>query len=283
MTVYKDDANLKALWSMDEATGATRLDYTPNNNDLADNNNVAQNAVDFKEGTASAEFTAASLMHLTITDVLQTGLDLTPPFSIVLWLKFHAAVGSTEGVLGKGNGAGNLQYQLYRQSSAPGVLRFRVSTDGLAWTSFDSDSGTAANVWMHVGVVLDGVDVRFYRNGASDTAAPIGFVAAIHNDTEDYIVGDRGHGAGVYLHGQIDELAIFNRALSSVEVNSIFTEGIATPSAAGAAVEAPAEQLPRDLMYIEQVTFTEPYRCTLVGGDDQRLEVYLTQRGLPKS
>jgi len=37
----------------------------------------------------------------------------------------------------------------------------------------------------------------------------------------------------------------------------------------------------KDLMYIEQVTFTEPYNVTLIGDDDQRLSVYLAQRGLP--
>lgn len=37
----------------------------------------------------------------------------------------------------------------------------------------------------------------------------------------------------------------------------------------------------RDLMYIEQTTFTEPYGLDLVGEDDQRLKVYLAQRGLP--
>lgn len=34
------------------------------------------------------------------------------------------------------------------------------------------------------------------------------------------------------------------------------------------------------LMYIEQTTFTEPYGLQLVGGDDERLAVYLAQRGL---
>lgn len=37
----------------------------------------------------------------------------------------------------------------------------------------------------------------------------------------------------------------------------------------------------KDLMYIEQVTFIEPYTVNLVGDDDQRLSVYLAQRGLP--
>lgn len=37
----------------------------------------------------------------------------------------------------------------------------------------------------------------------------------------------------------------------------------------------------RDLMYIEQTTFSEPYGLDLVGEDDQRLKVFLAQRGLP--
>ena len=37
----------------------------------------------------------------------------------------------------------------------------------------------------------------------------------------------------------------------------------------------------RDLMYIEQVKFTEPYGLELVGGNDQRLNIFLARRGLP--
>lgn len=36
-----------------------------------------------------------------------------------------------------------------------------------------------------------------------------------------------------------------------------------------------------DNMYIEQMTFREPYGLQLVGGDDERLAVFLKQRGLP--
>lgn len=37
----------------------------------------------------------------------------------------------------------------------------------------------------------------------------------------------------------------------------------------------------KDTMYIEQMTFREPYGVQLVGNDDERLEVFLAQRGLP--
>ncbi len=37
----------------------------------------------------------------------------------------------------------------------------------------------------------------------------------------------------------------------------------------------------KDLTYLEQTTFTEPYAVKFVGGDDERLPVFLAQRGLP--
>lgn len=36
-----------------------------------------------------------------------------------------------------------------------------------------------------------------------------------------------------------------------------------------------------DDMYVEQATFREPYQLQLVGGDDERLSIFLKQRGLP--
>lgn len=36
-----------------------------------------------------------------------------------------------------------------------------------------------------------------------------------------------------------------------------------------------------DDMYIEQITYIAPYGLTLIGGDDQRLSIYLSQKGLP--
>lgn len=44
---------------------------------------------------------------------------------------------------------------------------------------------------------------------------------------------------------------------------------------------APETIVGRNLMYVEQVTYREPYGLQLVGGDDERLEVFLAQRGLP--
>jgi len=67
--VYEDDSRLAGYWKLTEATGATRLDTTANNNDLTDINTVVKVA-------NGADFEFASSQYLTITDAAQTGLDL---------------------------------------------------------------------------------------------------------------------------------------------------------------------------------------------------------------
>jgi len=234
MAIYKDDARLIALWSLDEASGNARLDYTPNNNDLTDATTVANDAADKQEGAASADFIAANSEQLTIADGSQTGLD--NPRTIVFWVKFDRAGGNTEGVLGKGMTEGIYQYQVYRQSGDPYEIRIRISSDGENFSNFDADSGTSENTWYHIGIVLTGTQVIHYRNGASDSASPGAWSSATYNGTGTFVVGDRANGAGVFIDGHIDEVAIFNAALSADDIADIYNNGIQDPPAGGGTV-----------------------------------------------
>ena len=234
MAIYKDNANLVALWSLDEASGEARLDYTPNNNDLADATTVANDAADKQEGAASADFIAANSEFLSLADAAQTGLD--DPRTIVFWVKFDRAGGNTEGVLGKGMTEGIYQYQVYRQSGDPYEIRIRLSTDGTNFVNFDADSGTSEATWYHIAIVLTGAVVIFYLDGYVDSAEPGEWASATYNGNGTFVVGDRANGAGVFLDGHLDEVAIFNAVLSAANVLDIFTNGIQDPHAGGGTV-----------------------------------------------
>ena len=226
MAVYKNDPGLKALWSLDEASGVTRLDYTPNNNDLVDGTTGA-NSTDCKEGAASADFIRANSELLIITNAAQTGLNLTPPFSIVFWVKIDVN-DNTEGILTKSVAVTDLSYYVYRLSTSPYKMRIRLSSNGTSYTSIDSDSGVPSAEWHHIGIVADGTDVRFYLDGVLDSASPTAWTAALHASDADFLVGCR-MGSDVYesfMDGHLDELALFSRALSAAEVLSINTSGI---------------------------------------------------------
>lgn len=70
----------------------------------------------------------------------------------------------------------------------------------------------------------------------------------------------------------------YTNVSANVKKGFIWAIEIETPEA------LPVVEPPRNVegfMYIEQITYTEPYGLSLVGGDDQRLAVFLAQRGLP--
>lgn len=75
-----------------------------------------------------------------------------------------------------------------------------------------------ANTWTHITVTYDGVTGRIYRNGKLKEEGDIpaeGFTGTA------YIGGIDKHNGG-FWHGMIDEVALFNRALTEEEVGQLY-------------------------------------------------------------
>ena len=69
---------------------------------------------------------------------------------------------------------------------------------------------------MHLAGVYDGTTWRLYRNGiqVSSSAHPIGAVTV----TVNWAIGATGDGTSRWFSGAIDDVRIYNRALSAAEV-----------------------------------------------------------------
>ena len=79
------------------------------------------------------------------------------------------------------------------------------------------------NTWVHLVGVYDGTTWRLYRNGV-EVGATVDSVGALEMDA-DWAVGARGTGTERYFNGYMDEVAIWNRALSADEVTTLHTAG----------------------------------------------------------
>jgi len=97
----------------------------------------------------------------------------------------------------------------------------------IAW-----DPTFSANEWIHVAIVRDGNLISGYVNGIfQGSATTVGtysgsapFVAGIGSRYNPYAGGWNGYGDGTYqFRGVIDELFIYDRALSSIEIASLYT------------------------------------------------------------
>ncbi len=112
-----------------------------------------------------------------------------------------------------------------------GGYGFGITFDGyLRLTAIDVDDVTLNGQsitdtnWHHVAVTRTGSDVWFYIDGIGYQT---GGYSTQFTFTNDFMIGARSDNLGNVFLGSIDELAVYNRALSSNEVAGIYLAGIA--------------------------------------------------------
>lgn len=78
------------------------------------------------------------------------------------------------------------------------------------------------NVWTHIAGVIDGSTMKIYTNGVLDTSYSISIPAIQYSSMDLYIGNDRVGFPDAFL-GAIDDLRIYNRAISATEVWNLYT------------------------------------------------------------
>ena len=105
---------------------------------------------------------------------------------------------------------------------------------GLEFTTFgvkDYDSTTitlTAGVWTHITAVMSGFNVTFYVNGAARQTITGTANGNANTDDDIYIGSATVNGESTLFelfNGLIDEVRVYNRALSANEVNRLYNMG----------------------------------------------------------
>jgi hypothetical protein len=209
---------LIAYWRLDEQNGV-RADATGNGNDLSDSNGTG-----YAEGKIG---NAASFDGTQILSCPVAGMTADEPFTVSFWAKYDLAAqpphdpdgaGSSPGWVNGWQGGGAFYLSLTDMASDHGA--------GPGWyVMFGAPSGSpifapapASNAWQHIAVAYDGTTASLFINGAG-----------VGN-------GD-GFSFGAWLHGirvgwqddpyvgLIDEIGLWNRGLSSDEIEQLYNNG----------------------------------------------------------
>lgn len=148
------------------------------------------------------------------------------PSSVTLeaWVK-GSSPGSYKYIASKFYNSDRASYALYTSSS--GGLRFYIGYAGGYVLSPDAGTGIWDNNWHHVVGTYDGLNVRLYEDGTEIGSGTPTTVNIVYN-TDNFYVG-RSYGSGYYFHGIIDEVKIYNRALTDTEVFEHYKD-VSTPS-----------------------------------------------------
>ncbi|HEX6667758.1 MAG TPA: LamG-like jellyroll fold domain-containing protein [Solirubrobacterales bacterium] len=150
-------------------------------------------------------------------------LDLTNGMTLEAWVKPTTNTGYRTALM-KERG-GDLVYSLYASNGA--VPKFESFTTGE--NAATSGSGLALNAWTHLTATYDGATMRLYANGVEvGTKAATG---SMPNTTGALRIGGNAPW-GEYFSGLIDEVRVYNRALSASEIEADMNIPVGSPAPA---------------------------------------------------
>ncbi len=163
-----------------------------------------------------------------IDDVVELGkFDVFGQISLATWVKADDFEINDSRIISKANEwDGDNHWWMLSTISETG-LRFRLKTDeGPGTATLISDPVLEAGVWAHVVAAWDGSMMRIYKDGievasqekgGSAVAVDPAISAAIGSQPSDAFASDPSHVAK-FFDGLIDEVMIYNRALSDAEI-----------------------------------------------------------------
>jgi len=160
-----------------------------------------------------------------INESVSAGNTLTNGFSqlsISLWANFASV--PTARVLGLASKDNTNQRSFdFRYIQNTGV-NFLVSTDGVnsGQTAYYPKANINVGQWYHFVGVYDGSNVLLYVNGALFDGTST-LTGSLQNTTSEFFIGKRGFSTtNTGFDGKLDEVAVFNTALTAREVKSIY-------------------------------------------------------------
>ncbi|MGH7951125.1 MAG: LamG domain-containing protein [Limisphaerales bacterium] len=182
-------------------------------------NGTPQNGIYYTNGE-----TGSAIHFDGETGFLKTGAPgLPPPWTVCLWVNRQNAPGTSAALLSD-TSTNVLKLEQYNGTRKVGVTIQKVADDTFNYTA-------PLNTWTHLAFVDNGSQIQLYANGVSEGALAVNFPlprAYIGLDSfvnPDSIGSKTGRKFTDYMLGSLDDILVFNRALSGSEISAIYFAG----------------------------------------------------------
>ena len=149
-------------------------------------------------------------------------LQLSEPFSytnntICAWI-YRSAINATDEIFSARDSQSDGLDLMARSS---GAIRYKVNGNNI-----DSDNNvTEVNKWAFVTATYDGATAKLYINGVLNASSSI---SETISTTTNVKIGKVNYSGSNYFDGKITEVGTWDRALTSLEVASLYNQGMPT-------------------------------------------------------
>jgi uncharacterized repeat protein (TIGR02543 family) len=195
------------------STGLVSLWRAENNafDSFGNNNGTAQGSVTYSAGKNGQAFNFDGSSYVDLGN--DSSLKMSSEVTITAWIK-TTFPGSWHTVLSD-HGPGNDNGKILRFNGSE--IQFLLGVDGSTTVRYTFDL-SASNIWQHVAATFDGSVMKLYINGQLVNSQANS--RTIAQNPNHLLIGKSGFGE--YFVGAIDEVAIYNRALTITEIISMY-------------------------------------------------------------
>jgi hypothetical protein len=220
---------LVAHWTFDDGTGTTATDSASTNDGTLTNMDAATDWVDGRIGSDALDFDGTD-------DYVNIGngstMEVSLPFTISVWVYLNSPVTNPDTILNVNAFSvptNYYGYNIYLHDIGNGINFFSsLYNGGPASASGRYTTGTSSALsvgqWYHLTAVLRGFSKanEYYINGVKQrTDEESGLGSTLVYSDHEGVIG-RNLLNGRTLDGQIDDVRIYNRALSATDVKHLY-------------------------------------------------------------
>lgn len=219
--------NLVAYWAVDSDTLPVASDTsgtTPaNNGSYQSSATTSASAPPVPTGNALS-FSLAQATNDFISVPSSSSLSVAGPFTVAAWVKPSAPNGTTQQCIVEKWDAGPANGYFLRLN-ASNYLAFNVFSGTTSYGIDSSPRAIPGGMWTHVAGVYDGTGLTMYHNDSGGNGEPdptaLSPATAPTAGTTTLQIG-KDYGANAF-GGNIDEVRLYDRALSAAEIAILYT------------------------------------------------------------
>ncbi len=181
-----------------------------------------------KQSNYSMDFDSASSDYINVGN--PTELQITGALTISAWVKINLTSPTQVCIVSKDD-VTNRSYDLWGRIAADGFPRFVIYNSNTGY-SVSGTTDLKDNQWHHiVAVFTPNTSLKIYIDNVLEATNTTSIPSSIDNDPANFEIGRFGFGT-YPMDGQIDAVSIYNYALSSSQITTLYgssSTGIGNP------------------------------------------------------
>ncbi|NVM57244.1 MAG: LamG domain-containing protein, partial [Desulfobacterales bacterium] len=229
-------------WTLDDGSGTVVTDSSEHAND-----GVLQGTPRWVDGHIKGALSfngSTDYVEVPHSTAFET---ITNQVTICAWINVDNFI-NWAAIVGKGTGPSPWNMQIWGDGSLRTAPNYGNPPGSVGRQNINSSAKMVTGIWTHAAVTCDGSTIRFYINGVEDTAGAVNIEVVFGSNTQAMIIGADFPGGDEYFDGTIDDVWVFNRALSTQEVADVMAgrTGVSTGLASEPSPADEATDVPRD-------------------------------------